>query len=143
MFIAGYSAAKLGDAATADQAAAQLHGLAERAASGGNGYAAKPFTIMEKEVSAAAQLSRGQKDDAVRLAKEAADVEATMSAPSGPPEPIKPAVELYGEVLLEAGRPAEAAAAFEKSLQRTPNRAASVKGLAQATKSGTNFSSAR
>jgi tetratricopeptide (TPR) repeat protein len=143
VFIAGYSAAKLGDAATADQAAAQLRGLAERAASGGNGYAAKPFTIMEKEVSAAAQLSRGQKDDAARLAKEAVDVEATMSAPSGPPEPIKPAVELYGEVLLEAGRPVEAAAAFEKSLQRTPNRAASVKGLAQATKGASNFSSAR
>ena len=142
VFIAGYSAAKLGDAATADQAAAQLHAMAERAAAG-NGYAAKPFTIMEKEVSAAAQLSRGQKDEAARLAKEAADVEATMSAPSGPPEPIKPAVELYGEVLLEAGHPAEAAAAFEKSLQRTPNRAASVKGLAQATKRIPNLSSAR
>ena len=143
VFIAGYSAAKLGDAATADQAAAELHAMAERAASGGNGYAAKPFTIMEKELGAAAQLSRGQKDDAARLAKEAADVEATMSAPSGPPDPIKPAVELYAEVLLDAGHPAEAAAAFEKSLQRTPNRAASVKGLAQATKGGSNFSSAR
>ena len=143
VFIAGYSAAKLGDAATAEQAATQLHAMAERAASGGNAYAAKPYTIMEKELTAAAQLSRGQKDDATRLAKEAADVEATMSAPSGPPEPIKPAVELYGEVLLEAGRPVEAAAAFEKSLQRTPNRAASVKGLAQATKGASNFSSAR
>ena len=143
VFIAGYSAAKLGDAATADQAAVQLHAMAERAASGGNAYAAKPFTIMEKELSASAQLARGQKEDAARLAKEAADVEATMSAPSGPPDPIKPAVELYAEVLLEAGRPAEAAAAFEKSLQRTPNRSASVRGLAQATKSGSNFSSAR
>lgn len=108
-----------------------------------NTYAAKPFTIMEKEVSSVSQLSRGQKDDAVRLAKEAADVEATMSAPSGPPDPIKTAVELYGEILLDAGRHVEAAAAFEKSLQRTPNRTASVKGLAQPTKSGGNLSSAR
>ena len=26
-----------------------------------------------------------------------------MAAPSGPPDPIKPALELYGELLLEAG----------------------------------------
>ena len=80
------------------------------------------------------QLARGQKDDAVRLAKEAADVEATMSAPSGPPDPIKPAIELYGEILLDAGQPVQAAAAFEKSLQRTPNRTPLVKDMEQATK---------
>jgi tetratricopeptide (TPR) repeat protein len=143
VFIAGFSAAKMGDPATADQAAMQLHGMAARAGAGGNAYAAKPFTIMEKEVSAAAQLARGQKDDAVRLAKEAADVEATMSAPSGPPDPIKPAEELYGDMLLEAGKPMEAAAAYEKELQRTPNRTDSVQGLAQAGKGGSSLSSAR
>ena len=91
----------------------------------------KAFTIVEKEVSAAAQLARGQKEDAVRLAKEASDVEASMSAPSGPPDPIKPAAELYGEVLLDAGQPVQAAAAFEKSLERTPNRRASPAQLAR------------
>jgi tetratricopeptide (TPR) repeat protein len=143
VFIAGFSAAKMGDPATADQAAMQLHAMAERTASAGNAYAAKPFTIMEKEVTAAAQLARGQKDDAIHSAAEAADVEATLSAPSGPPDPIKPAEELYGEVLLEAGQPAQAAAAFEKSLQRTPNRTASVQGLAQATRDSSNLSTAR
>ena len=143
VFIAGFSAAKMGDAATADQAAVQLHAMADRAASGSNAYAAKPFTIMEKEVSAVAALTRGQKDDAVRLAKEAADVEGTMSSPSGPPDPMKPAMELYGEVLLDAGQPVQAAAAFEKSLQRTPNRTASVQGLAQATAKSATLSSSR
>ena len=143
VFIAGYSAAKMNDPATADQATMQLHDMAERAASGGNAYAAKPFTIMEKEVSAVAAFARGQKDDAARLAKEAADVEATMSSPSGPPDPMKPAVELYGEVLLDSGQPVQAAAAFEKSLQRTPNRAASVQGLAQATAQSNTLRSAR
>lgn len=131
-FIAGLSAAKLNDPATADQAAAQLRGMGERAASGGNAYAAKPLAIMERIVSASAQLARGRKDDAVRLAKEAVDIELTLSAPSGPPDPIKPALEFYGEVLLAAGRPAEAAAAFEQQLLRTPNRTPSVQGLARA-----------
>jgi len=132
VFIAGYSAAKMGDPATAEQAATQLHAMAERTASSSNAYAAKPFTIMEKEVQSAAQLARGQKDDAVRLAKEAADIEATMAAPSGPPDPIKPAMELYGEVLLDAGQPAQATVAFEKSLERTPDRTPLVKDMARA-----------
>jgi tetratricopeptide (TPR) repeat protein len=130
-FIAGFSAAKLNDAATADRAAAQLRAMAERTAAS-NAYAAKPLTIMEKEVSAAAALVRGNRDDAVRLAKEAADVELTLSAPSGPPDPIKPAVEFYADTLLAAGKPAEAAAAFEQALLRTPNRTPAVQGLAKA-----------
>ena len=46
--------------------------------SGGDAYAAKPFAIMENEVASAAQLARGQKAEAVRLAKEAADIESTL-----------------------------------------------------------------
>ncbi len=131
-FIAGMSAAKLGDAATAEKAEAQLRALREKAEAGGNAYAAKAPAIMEKEVAAIANLARGQKDEAARLAKEAVDIELTMSAPSGPPEPIKPALELYGDVLLEGGHLKEAAAAYEQALLRTPNRTPSVKGLARA-----------
>jgi tetratricopeptide (TPR) repeat protein len=132
IFIAGMSAAKMGDAATADQAAAQLGAMRERTEAEGNTYAAKPFAIMEKELGALAQLARGQKDDAARLAKDAAEIDLTLGAPSGPPQPIKPALELYGDVLLEAGRSKEAAAAYEQELLRTPNRTPSVKGLAHA-----------
>jgi ABC-type Fe3+-hydroxamate transport system substrate-binding protein len=53
-----------------------------------------------------------------------------MAAPSGPPDPIKPAFELYGELLAEAGRDKEALAAFDQALLRTPNRTPSVKGRA-------------
>jgi hypothetical protein len=142
VFIAGYSAAKLGDPAAADQAATQLHAMAERTVSTANAYAAKSFTIMEKEVQAAAQLARGQKGNALLLAKEAADVETTMAAPSGPPDPIKPAMELYGEMLLETGQPTEATAVFEKAAERTPNRTSLVQDMARATKSNGNLSSA-
>jgi hypothetical protein len=67
------------------------------------------------------------------LAKEAADIESTLSAPSGPPEPIKPALEFYGEVLLEAGKRTDAVAAFQQQLMRTPKRTPSLDGLAKAT----------
>jgi tetratricopeptide (TPR) repeat protein len=130
IYIVGVSAAKLGDLAAADAALAQLRGLRERAAAGPNAYAVKAHTIREKELAAIISAARGQKDQAIALAKEAADVELTTEAPSGPPDPIKPALELYGELLAEAGRDKAAAAAFEQSLLRTPNRTPSVKGLA-------------
>ena len=129
-FIAGYSAIKLGDPATADQAIAQLHAMAEK--EGANSYAAKPFSIMEKELIAEADLARGQKDDALQAAKQAADIDRTLASPSGPPDPIKPGLEVYGDVLLATGHPKEAAAVYEEQLLRTPNRTPSVKALARA-----------
>jgi tetratricopeptide (TPR) repeat protein len=133
IFIAGLSAAKLGDPAGAEDARAALAAIRQQVESGGDAYAAKAFAIMENEVASAAQSARGQKDEAVRFAKQAADIESTMSAPSGPPEPIKPALEFYGEVLLSAGRTPEAAAAFQQQLLRTPKRTPSVDALARAT----------
>jgi tetratricopeptide (TPR) repeat protein len=136
IFIAGLSAARLGDPDRAELARAKLGAMRQDVESTGDAYAAKPFAIMENEVAAAIELARGQKSEAVRLAKQAADVEATLAAPSGPPDPIKPALEFYGEVLLDAGKPAEAAAAFEQELLRTPKRTPSVEGLARAAAKG-------
>jgi tetratricopeptide (TPR) repeat protein len=133
VYIVGVSAAKLNDLATADAALAQLKSIREAAQGGKNAYAVRPHSIREKELGAIVAAARGQKDAAIALAKEAADVEATMAAPSGPPEPIKPAFELYGELLAAAGRDKEAASAFEQALLRTPNRTPSVKGLAAIT----------
>jgi tetratricopeptide (TPR) repeat protein len=129
-FIAGYSAIKLNDLGTADQAIAQLRAIGEKA--GANAYAAKPFSIMEKELTAEADLARGQKDDAVQAAKAAAEIDRTLAPPSGPPDPIKPGLELYGDVLLATGHAKEAAAVYEEQLLRTPNRTPSVKALARA-----------
>jgi len=137
IFIAGYSAAKLGDLKTAETAETQLRGAREKLEGGQNPYAAKPVAIMEKQVGALIRAARGQKDDALKLAKEAMEIELSMSAPSGPPDPIKPAPEFYGELLIDAGRHAEAVAALELSLQRTPNRTPSVKAMQRARSSGT------
>lgn len=55
-----------------------------------------------------------------------------LSPPSGPPETIKPAHEMLGEVLLKAGRPTEARQQFATALLRQPNRARSLLGAARA-----------
>jgi len=126
---AGLSAAKLGDLATANVAIDKLKAMRTQAESGSNAYRAKPFAIMEKEVAAA--VASAQKDQAAaeRLLKEATAIEVTLDAPSGPPEPIKPSFELYGDLLSDLGRTQDAAAQYQQSLQRMPNRRAAVQGL--------------
>jgi hypothetical protein len=62
-----------------------------------------------------------------------------MQAPSGPPVPMKPAVELYADMLLEAGQAEDAVAAYEQSLLWIPLRTPSLAGYAKAAaKSGDN-----
>jgi tetratricopeptide (TPR) repeat protein len=129
---AGLSAAKLNDMATAGRALDILKAMRTQAESGSNAYRAKPLKIMENEVAAVIHAVRNgpsDRENAERLLKEATALELTLDAPSGPPEPLKPSFELLGELLLDQGRPKEAAAQFEQSLQRMPNRRAAMQGL--------------
>ncbi|MDQ6800098.1 MAG: hypothetical protein M3041_04595 [Acidobacteriota bacterium] len=80
------------------------------------------------ELRALQAAARGQMDEALRFAQLAIQEEDKSGVPSGPPEVFKPAHELYGELLLRAGRIKEAAEQFHISLLRTPNRAASLAG---------------
>lgn len=143
LFIAGASAAKLGDPTTAEAVVAELKRMRERTAAEGNAYRARSVAILENEVAALASLARGEHGEAIRLARDAAEIEGKLAAPSGPPDPIKPAYELYGEVLLAADRAAEAVAAFEQSLLRTPRRTPSLLGLARAAAASSDTATAR
>jgi len=136
---AGLSAAHLGDEATVRLALDRLKAMRTQAEAGSNAYRAKPFAIMEKDVAAALAIVQKNAAEADKMLKDATAIEATLDAPSGPTEPIKPSFELYGEFLLDQGRTKEAAAQFEQSLARTPNRRLSVQGLQRATpKTSTN-----
>ena len=89
--------------------------------------------VMEKELAAIVELREGRKARAVMLAEEAVAFEKRLPPPLGPPRPVKPALELYGEILLETGRAQDAAVAFEQALARWPKRSASLLGLARAS----------
>jgi len=73
-------------------------------------------------------------DKAIDLMKQATALEEQSGAPSGPPSLIKPTHELFGEILLKAGKPADAIAQFKTALLRQPNRARALLGLARAAK---------
>jgi tetratricopeptide (TPR) repeat protein len=131
--VVGMSAAHRGNQRLAKDAIQRLAELADAARSGGNEYGAREIAILEKETMAVLSMTSGDKERAVALAREAAQMEMRdMSAPSGPPVPMKPAVELYADILLEAGQAGEAVKAYEQSLQWIPMRTPSIAGYAKA-----------
>ena len=127
---AGLSAVHAGDVDAAEVALANIRAARQRFESkASRAYRARIVAVEEKELEAALALARGDDDAAEGFLVEATALEAELTAPSGPPLPMKPAHELYGEFLLSRGRLEEAAAQFDKALERTPNRARSVRGL--------------
>jgi len=134
--VVGMSAAHRGDSDLASEAVNRLVMLGDTAESDGKMYDAKQIAILQKETMAVLSLANGDTDSAVAHAREAAQMELRdMKAPSGPPVPMKPAAELYADVLLSANRPVEALAAYEQALQWVPQRTPSIAGLAKAAAS--------
>jgi tetratricopeptide (TPR) repeat protein len=78
-------------------------------------------------------VAAGRSAEALARIQEAVALERQLPPPLGLPRPLKPASELSGEILLELGRPQEAAAAFEQALTRAPNRSLALLGRARAT----------
>ena len=89
--------------------------------------------VLQHEVAALRMLQAGDSDGAIESARMAAEMEVTyLRVPSGPPMPIKPAGELYADVLLETGNAAEAMKAYQASLNWILQRTPSLLGLAEA-----------
>jgi tetratricopeptide (TPR) repeat protein len=126
----GMGAAQAKNAEKTEKAASILAKLRESAT---DEYGKKNLAIMEHELKGLAAMARGEVDGALAHLAEASQIEETQDPPSGPVYPLKPSHELYGELLAQAGRHREAAHEFQTSLQRTPNRTASLLGLARAS----------
>ena len=118
----GLSAARTGDRAALEAAAAALDADA-------GGYAG----VMHKQVAALLEADRGNEAAARELMDQAVETVEAMAPPRGAASPIKPLHELYGEMLAGFGAHEDAAAMFETSLLRMPNRPRSLLGLARAS----------
>ena len=88
--------------------------------------------IMLLELDAVAATLAGTPAVAFSRMDQAVALQAQMPKPIGRPYPVKGADELYGELLLEAGRADDAVVWFERALARTPNRSRAVLGVARA-----------
>ena len=129
LFALGISSARLGDVARAEAALDHLQNATKAAPDATNRQLAE---IMAGEVAALIHLARGQGAEATAAAARAAMLESGMPRPIARPYPIKPAGELYAEVLTDTGDPAAAVRQFRAALERTPRRAACLIGLVRA-----------
>ncbi|MFQ5451866.1 MAG: hypothetical protein ACE5E9_14670 [Nitrospinaceae bacterium] len=131
IFVRGFAAAMRGRP-DAGRHLASLNAI--RAGGIDENYFKRPerLDIWGLEIQAAIRASNKNYEEAIALMKKATAIEEKLPAPSGPPRIIKPTFELYGEILLRAGKPREAARQFAISLLRHPNRARSLLGAARA-----------
>ena len=142
LFVRGMSGVKTRDLAVAKALLAKLRSYLdeerERAEqeSGAGGIAyvdpLRRAEVMALELEALLQLAEGKAAGATRLMQSAVAAEDALSLGYGPPYPVKPTHELFGEMLLELDRPQEAREQFKQALDRAPRRALSLLGLARA-----------
>lgn len=92
-------------------------------------------TIQARQLESAIRVQQKRGADAVKLMQEATKIEDGPGVNWAPPDAGTgiPAHEFFGEVLLQIGRPADAAKEFQAALKRTPRRLRSMAGLAKAT----------
>ncbi len=120
----------MADAKQNNLSAARMQLKQARAALGNEEADALRIQILQLEGLIA--LESGDTERATKRLGEAAELESERPLDFGPPFPIKPAHELYGEALLALDRPEEALSQFNTTLERYPDRALALKGKAAA-----------
>ena len=121
-----------GDPEAAKPDIARLGELRDKLREAKDAYWSEQVDIQARIASAWVLYAEGKKDEALKAMSDAADAEdRTEKHPVTPGTP-KPARELYGEMLLDNGRAAEALTAFEATLKKEPNRLGAYAGAARA-----------
>ncbi len=143
-FARGLGAARLGQAAQANEPATALRQIRERLLQAGENYWAQQVEIQELEVAAWAALAEGKKEESLKRARSAAELEDATDKSAVTPGPLAPARELLGEMLLEMKKPAQALTQFEATLAKQPGRFRAIYGAARAAQfSGNHDASQR
>jgi len=135
------AAAKRGDPTAAKAAADEVERLAGEP--GQHPLAQAIISLQAKQAQAVAAHAAADEPRVIAMMTEAVAIEDRLEALSQPPYPIIPAHELYGTLLMEMKRPAEAATHFAETLRRTPGRPMAVYGLARAAQALGDRSTAR
>ena len=131
-FARALGAARSGNPEAAKPEIARLGELRDRLREAKDAYWSEQVDIQARVAAAWVLYAEGRYDDALNAMSAAADAEdKTEKHPVTPGVP-KPARELYGAMLLERDRPAEALAAFEATLKKEPNRLGAYVGAAKA-----------
>jgi hypothetical protein len=130
----GVGAAMSGDVPAAKAAEAQLAACRDRLDKPADSYWSKQVEIQRLQVAAFVSQQEGKHEEALRLARAAADLEDSTEKSPVTPGAVTPARENYAQLLLAQGLREQARAEFEAVLKVAPGRR---NALAGAQNSGT------
>lgn len=131
-FTRAIGAARSGNLAAAREEVAVLDSLANDLAARKEGYWSRVTAIKRDAAFAWVKLAEGDTTGGLALARAASDSEAVTDKHPVTPAELLPAQELEADMLLLAGRFAEARKAYRGTLEREPGRARSLFGMARA-----------
>ena len=142
-FARALGAAHLGDTVAARAAIGALERLHEQLVQARESYWAEQVEIQRQAGEAWVAFAAGRTDAALAAMRVAAQREDATEKNAITPGPLAPARELLGEMLLAAGEPAQALAAFEATLEHEPNRFRALAGAAKAATAAGDRDAAR
>jgi tetratricopeptide (TPR) repeat protein len=131
-FARAVGAARAGKPAEAAEDIAKLRAIHDREVDLKDAYWAEQVDIQRRVAEAWVAYAIGKKDEGITLLGAAADAEDLTDKSAVTPGPLAPARELYGFMLLDAGRSKDALAAFEAVTKKEPNRFLALYGAGKA-----------
>jgi hypothetical protein len=142
-FARGVGAARSGDSAAANSERARLLALRDVAKERKLGYWAEQIDIQAHVLQGLSLLTDRKVSEAIEVLKAAAKREDATEKHVVTPGPLLPAREILADVLLEAGKAADAQVEYEAVLAREPNRYRATFGAARAAGQAGNDEKAR
>ena len=131
-FARAIGAARSGDLAAADRELVKLKELRATLEKANQSYWAEQVEIQMLAASAWIAHANGQKDEALKFMRAAADLEDNSTKHIAMENRLYPMRELLGDLLLQQQQPSQALTEYETSLQSTPNRLRGLYGAAKA-----------
>jgi tetratricopeptide (TPR) repeat protein len=131
-FARAIGAARSGDPAPAQADIDKLKELRAGLLKASQGYWAEQVEVQVLGAQAWTAQARGQKDEALKLMRAAADLEDGSAKHVAMENRLYPMRELLGDMLLDHGDPAAALKEYEASMKNAPNRLRGWYGAAKA-----------
>jgi tetratricopeptide (TPR) repeat protein len=95
-------------------------------------YFRRQLEVQLLAVNGSLARAEGRNDEAIALLRYAADEDDTLGKSPVSPGNLVPVRELLGDLMLDLDRPAEALAAFERSIELNPGRFNALAGAGRA-----------
>jgi len=143
VFARGLGAARTGNAAAARKDVERLQGLREAMTAAKMDYWVGQTDFQIRTVNAWIAYVENRHEEAVKLMREASELEEASDKHPVTPGNVVPCRELLGEMLMALNKPSQALVEFERSLKRDPNRFRGIYGAAHAAQVSGNRKAAR